>query len=493
MRIEKLMLDKMTHYKYQTYLELFTMGKSSCTNNELIQKLGYSNRTLNEILKQLSTDLAELGAPDALLISRKEGITIQSLTVNIATYRSYLIQKALVFKFVEAVAFKKDSVFYEFIRQEFVSESTMMRKLKPLMELVEEYKLKINIKKMTFIGEEKNIRLFLLTLYWLSFKGTIWPFATVSHKKVEAIRSETERSQNLKLGLIEKNEMDYFYGVTLLRISLHQYIQPNKKFDQFCLHNPNFHPEIYQSLASWVPEDKQRAEFSFLYISSFFKPKFDEMNPRLKQMLLYFEEEDNEIWQFSNEIIDRLKAYAPSKAKQLSNPVLRGNLLTILLANYVMGVGYINVFLLTDPVIRYGDNGIKEKTDSVFSQLDWKKYPNFYEVRNQLTKYFLYLFTSIFEEQIVGKKLRVGIIYDPNVLLFRGINKFLDASPYNVESQSIHEIQQEFDLIISATYIPDNDKSKEKPPIYYWNFERHKDNFVKLLLILESLEKEKYG
>ncbi|MGX7418266.1 helix-turn-helix domain-containing protein [Carnobacterium gallinarum] len=491
MMVEKILMDKATYRKYLIYLELLTLEGNICTVLDLATRLNYSSRMVSNSLEQISNDLAELGESKPYSISRNQRITIESLTVEIAIYRAFLISKSVNFRFIQAIAFKEDSSLSQFISREYLSESTLARRLKPIIDFLHDHGIKINLKQMSFVGDEKGIRIFLLSIYCLAFKGTRWPFITVSEDRIYGIVDKLEEDAKVQLGLIDRYEMSYFVAISILRISHHCYVEDASELDQICEGNPDYHPAIYHDFSQWIPQQKVSAELRFMFAASFFKPNFIEVTPRLERMIRYFKEQDNQVWGYGNEILNFLKQQFPDKEDELNNPILIGNLLAILLSNGIVGKGYINLFLLTDPVIKYEDNFLNSATEEFYKRIDWKKYPMFKGIRNQLKSYFIYLFSDIFEPEALGTTIKVGILYDPNILMYHRIHQFLKNSPYLVECCSIQKFEPEVDLIITATYLVNDRKNNEGPIIYYWNFEKHKSNFTKLLLLLEKIEKAK--
>lgn len=180
----ELFLERADWLKYQLYVVLSRPYVKDVTITDLAVMMNSKYQPTYNIFQELLDDLVDLsGEPrENVRTAMLAGV---DLPLSLDAYRANLVQNSLVYRLVDYVIKSPSPSASQFCDQEFVSRSTISRKLKPLNALLKQYGLKFKLAKFAFDGNEINIRYFLFTMYWWAYRGTTWPFASVDRKQLE--------------------------------------------------------------------------------------------------------------------------------------------------------------------------------------------------------------------------------------------------------------------------------------------------------------------
>lgn len=180
----ELFLERADWLKYQLYVVLSRPYVKDVTITDLAVMMNSKYQPTYNIFQELLDDLVDLsGEPrENVRTAMLAGV---DLPLSLDTYRANLVQNSLVYRLVDYVIKSPSPSASQFCDQEFVSRSTISRKLKPLNGLLKQYGLKFKLAKFAFDGNEINIRYFLFTMYWWAYRGSTWPFASVDRKQLE--------------------------------------------------------------------------------------------------------------------------------------------------------------------------------------------------------------------------------------------------------------------------------------------------------------------
>ncbi|WP_164509898.1 helix-turn-helix domain-containing protein [Lacticaseibacillus porcinae] len=225
----QIFLERADWLKYQLYTVLSRPYVKDVTITDLAVMLNSKYQPTYNVFQELLDDLVDLSG-----VSRENVRTAMlagvDLPLSLDAYRAYLVQNSLVYRIVDYVIKSPSPSPSQFCDQEFVSRSTISRKLKPLNDLLKQFGLKLKLAKFAFDGDEINIRYFLFTMYWWAYRGTQWPFATVDREQLEdefaAITIVADRP-------LTHLQQLYFLAISHLRVGKQARIRPTESLRAF--------------------------------------------------------------------------------------------------------------------------------------------------------------------------------------------------------------------------------------------------------------------
>jgi hypothetical protein len=218
----ELFLERADWLKYQLYVMLSRPYVKDVTITDLAVMMNSKYQPTYNVFQELLDDLVDLsGEPrEKVRTAMLAGV---DLPLSLDAYRADLIQNSLVYRIVDYVIKSPSPGASQFCDQEFVSRSTISRKLKPLNTLLKQYGLKFKLAKFAFDGNEINIRNFLFTVYWWAYRGTMWPFATVDQQQLETEFAAITIVPDRPLTHLQQL---YFLAISHLRVGKQARIKP---------------------------------------------------------------------------------------------------------------------------------------------------------------------------------------------------------------------------------------------------------------------------
>lgn len=225
----QIFLERADWLKYHLYSVLSRPYVKDVTITDLAVMMNSKYQPTYNVFQELLDDLVDLsGVPrDQVRAAMLTGV---DLPISLDAYRADLVQNSLVYRLVDYVLKAPSPSPSQFCEQEFVSRSTISRKLKPLNDLLKQYGLKFKLAKFAFDGNEVNIRYFLFTLYWWAYRGTIWPFASVDRDLLE---TEFQAISIVDDRPLTHLQQQYFLAISHLRVGKQARIKPTASLSTF--------------------------------------------------------------------------------------------------------------------------------------------------------------------------------------------------------------------------------------------------------------------
>lgn len=137
--------------------------------NTICCGLVLSHRTAATLIAEINEDLRALSGYEFVARDRKIHWCPESYHHN--SYIQYLIRRSVSYQFVRYTLMHPDDTFAKFCGRLFLSQSTVLRKLRPLKDLLKRFGLQIRATKMQLIGSEVPLRMFYTTYLWLGHHG----------------------------------------------------------------------------------------------------------------------------------------------------------------------------------------------------------------------------------------------------------------------------------------------------------------------------------
>ncbi|WP_125591195.1 helix-turn-helix domain-containing protein [Companilactobacillus jidongensis] len=130
---------------------------------------------INE-LKQTFLDNFDQKDIDLQIINNVGVIFNHNASFNLGNLTQLLINQTIESKLLDAMFTNKFDNINQFSMNNFVSSSTVRRKLKNLEKCLNDYHLSINLNPLEIIGNEANIRYMFYQYYWNTYGTVSWPF-----------------------------------------------------------------------------------------------------------------------------------------------------------------------------------------------------------------------------------------------------------------------------------------------------------------------------
>lgn len=130
-----------------------------------------------------------------------------------------VLQSNPFFELLETLLLDNKIIIAKFAYDNFVSESSVRKRMHELASLLEpmDFSLKKSKGTVHLIGKEMRIRFFMVAFFWRIFSGLHWPFTGISQRKCEKIVTEIYHECQIPVNTIELKLSYYVLAVTILR------------------------------------------------------------------------------------------------------------------------------------------------------------------------------------------------------------------------------------------------------------------------------------
>lgn len=170
---KKLLLTKQQNKKIALLEKLAYLPKNSYNTQTLCSQLGYSYQTLQALLIEINSELAELNEESIRLDNSQ--LTISHDLARLNKYKKYQIKQSIPYQFLLYTLFFPQKKLDQFSKEVFASKSTIVRRLQPLLAYAEQFQIKIHVSNMEIQGEESIVRIFYIIFLWLGSLGQEFP------------------------------------------------------------------------------------------------------------------------------------------------------------------------------------------------------------------------------------------------------------------------------------------------------------------------------
>ncbi|MFD1485889.1 helix-turn-helix domain-containing protein [Lacticaseibacillus baoqingensis] len=209
----KVLLDHSAQLKYQLYRLLAKHAHQDVTITDLAMMNQANYQPTYAVFQEILADVTALVERPRVQV-RKELLKAAPLPVSLDAYRSFLVRHSLPYRLVDYCLTGTTPSLEAFCQREFVSRSTVSRKLRPLTEMMAGFRVKLKLATLTFTGPETNIRYLFYALYWWAHRGCFWPFVRVDEADVKHASETLTIMHDLPLA---KRQQQYFLAVCRLR------------------------------------------------------------------------------------------------------------------------------------------------------------------------------------------------------------------------------------------------------------------------------------
>lgn len=175
---------KKVHFFKQ--MEDYPAGEYSV--HTLSQKFNSSYPPFLQMLQELDDSLRKLN--EAPLLIEPSKVYWKSDSSRSNTFLIEQVKNSIPYRFLLTSLFYPEKNLKDFSKEIFVSESTILRRLHPLMDHLAKCNIRINFSKMELTGREAVIRLVYIKTLWAASLGEDINFSPLSFEKEEALLNE---------------------------------------------------------------------------------------------------------------------------------------------------------------------------------------------------------------------------------------------------------------------------------------------------------------
>lgn len=190
------MYNKLINREYNTILtlldELYYSETDIVSIAAFVEKFKLNRKTIIRIFESFKVVCVENSWTEYVDVT----VTAQGIEAHFSgryhpnRFYAYYLKNSIGYLLLDDLLNHRFVTIQAFADKYHISVATVMRKLKELRELLDEYNIKLNLKqKDPLVGQEYQIRFFYLSLYWQAYEESNWPFKGVSEVKIEKMIS----------------------------------------------------------------------------------------------------------------------------------------------------------------------------------------------------------------------------------------------------------------------------------------------------------------
>ncbi|SET08951.1 Mga helix-turn-helix domain-containing protein [Enterococcus malodoratus] len=135
----------------------------------LSQKLDCSYQSLLQMLQEINETLIKLN--ETPLFVTTSDIYWESDSNRSNKFLITQVKRSLPYRFLLTTLFRPEQELADFCKETFVSESTVLRRMRPVIDYLAECSIRVNLSKMELTGHEAVIRLFYIKALWSASLG----------------------------------------------------------------------------------------------------------------------------------------------------------------------------------------------------------------------------------------------------------------------------------------------------------------------------------
>lgn len=496
MLYEQLMMDSGTLMKFKIFKSITKIKEHNYSISRLSDVFSLQYQQTFIFLSEINNDLKRIDTRHASILKKAGKIDRSLLTITVDEYRYFLLKGSVPFQYLLYLLNDDSPTIEDFCQKNFVSRSTISRKMLPLQQHLKQFKLRFTYTESNLIGDERLVRVVLYNFIWLGTRGTIWPFKT-SREDAEKFANNASNYFFLSKSYLEFQEIAYFSAVFLSRIRKKEFVKYDKRYDIIMKDNPYYD---YRKLNNEIgilrtlTTEQLKAEFSFIFFLSHYTPYYKNIDdPFLIQTIKDFTQRTNPVYSLVSEFL----AYSKQEvflhdSNVPENPLLLVNLLNASFLFYVLRQPFPNLQKLVEKhgKRRTAEEFLEQKIQDFFDiKSQEKEYAYLYNVKKYIVQTYKHILLPYFDELQVSETLNVGIAFGHNYLLIQRIYYFLNSLGFVNASPYEEALTDSYDLVISSTFLLL--KTHPDLPIYYWDLSDSEEELLELYKTLQQLFKAK--
>lgn len=210
------------------------------TIEEIASELQLAKATAQKYLSLIKTRLLAFSKEDVFLeVLTSKGIRLHR-NPSFNTHRVYsdILKRQLAFSLIDSTLKYGKLSTVKVALDNFTSVASVRRKYLALNTTL--HRVNLSIKNNMIRGKEEEIRWFYSEYYWQIFKGTEWPFPSISQSHTHKLIERIEHHLNVSIVPEVKEKISYWIAINHLRSAKGYWISEDPEIKKYMLHNPHF-------------------------------------------------------------------------------------------------------------------------------------------------------------------------------------------------------------------------------------------------------------
>ncbi|MFD1393021.1 helix-turn-helix domain-containing protein [Lacticaseibacillus jixianensis] len=426
MDFETIFLEKADLQKFTMFHTLVTNQAQSLSITDLAERLALSYQQSYNVFQELTRDLVDLSGKTAAQV--KQALTGGALLPQtIDDYRVFLLNESISFQFIDYLVQGSQQTVSSFCTSHFISRSTLMRKTATVRSFLAGYHIRLSLTQAAFIGDEKQIRLFLQQFYWLSYHGSQWPFRALDF---QILSQQYQQLPTPASDPIVASQERLFWGLCRTRMSRGHFVKLPLAFARSFPHSPFRLKAIYPSKRhANVPQATLDAEGAFFY---FFQQKmitFAQPSATTLTLVDQLEAQNSPIIQVVAGLpqVMHSQLVAPATQNPFEDPLLYVNLVRVAAAFYLMDGDFVKQTDFFKPaLLNYQQQQVRRLLSQYIADLpDEPGLRAFKRAQNALVEMFFYLLVPYMQEFNWEDMVKVKLVMETTDTINRNIIDFV--------------------------------------------------------------------
>lgn len=185
------------------------------------RKCNYASGTIYQLAREANEELVAMGEEPILVTGNKVACRHDTQRLNHYVMKQYQTSIPYLFLLFSLQYPEKD--IKDFSKEFFVSQSTVVRKLKPLLTYLKDFEIKINISNMQLLGKESAIRIVYYNFIWAASLGESMTFSGRSFDEEQQLVNKLAKGLNPNL---HPDMVKLLFSISRIRNEQQHFLEP---------------------------------------------------------------------------------------------------------------------------------------------------------------------------------------------------------------------------------------------------------------------------
>lgn len=420
-------------------------------------------------------------------------------------YHFYMVKNSDVYDFVQILLHGGNVSFQSFWEKHKSSKATVLRHLKQVRDLIRAFNVRIAYDPIHLEGDEKAIRIALVTLYWLAAGGHTWVFDDVDQQMAhDAFDCAVKAYQLEEPNLLTREIGTYMIAISYYRVMQGKIIEEDDRMSLIRYPYPDLTNtylvadftedsiNLRATLAQLSPA-QCRAESAGLY----FVMKYGPMPLKSKEQFditecMVYERYVPEVYHFVRHFLERTPIDIQRYLK-ISDKVyheLQNALFVVTTNIHVLGNDMTSVashqLMERLKLLRPNERlraGVSQTVDYLLSEPEFRLFePN----RDALVKAYYNLMRQLIQQYRPANRVKVALVVEQDYLGYMDVLAALDNIQY-VDVSTSDEALRDADLVVTTASITLPDYTNPEAVPFVWRLNANSDHYARLYGIVHEL------
>lgn len=491
-----LMLESSLQTKYELLYLLTQLTPESHPIQTIAKRSELNYQQIASFLTEMNRDFQELNPEQTSILEIHGRVDLTHFLISTDDYRYYLLQHSIPFQLIRYLLNEPRPTLNQFCESHFISRSTVFRKIRPLVNFLQSYQMRLTYSPLAIHGDERAIRLTLGYLFWLGIRGIEWPFS-VDLETLQPLYDHFSVRFPLHHSYLGRKELLFFLAVFYSRIQHHQLVDSPSKKQQFIEGQPIFTAEDLHFFPQLTPEQRA-AEANYLNFLVNYAPTFDsEDNPLVQSSLCFFyaQKKLQPLLEFNQEFLLFLEnELLHKRLRARQRQLLLANLLNISFSYFYMEKPFPTLEVMTQSSMYEAMKSYpaveRKITRFLDDQLQKEPYAVFRTSIQAMAGNYINIALPYYFEHSVTNKLTVAVAIEQNQIFMMRLKTFLRSLNFIQIVQFKPEHSADYDLVLTSSMII----KKEFPEneVYFIDLEYSEQEILKVYQRLQQLYVDSY-